>query len=253
MELVELIRVRRALTWYGGIGAAVVLVALLFANSPSVIINVGDHRALGVPLSVLLGIAMLFTASLASWIGLSLNLENATREFAWTRPISRTMLAVRFIAVDLGGLAAGYAFTVLALWALVAGAGHGAVVFDPSVPVALVLSSGVVAMWYALLLLASAPFNGRGGSIAGMLWAASLILISVGQGTRSGPLHTAAQALNVINPFAYLSLMVHIDGSGDGPFPSVWALDPTLRAAIVWALSAVFCAAAIALWKRREI
>jgi hypothetical protein len=254
MELVEFYRVRRILIWYAAIVAAIVLLVLLFSNNPNIVIDVGEHADYGAQLTTLLGIAMFFTAAVASWIGLSLNAENATREFAWTRPIARTALAARYIAIDLAALAVAYAFTVLGAWTIVAVAAHGAVAIDPAAPVALLLSAGVVAMWYALLQLVSAPFRGRGGSIAGVLWAASLVLISVAQVTPRGFLHAIALVLNVINPFAYLSTMVHTDSAGAaGPLPSVWALDPMLRAGIVWLFAGLFCAAAVAIWTRREI
>ena len=75
MELVEFYRVRRSLTWYAAIVLGITLIAVLFVHAPSVIISIGEHALTGVPLSNLMLVVMLFTAALASWIGLSLNLR----------------------------------------------------------------------------------------------------------------------------------------------------------------------------------
>ena len=253
MELVEYWRARRALIWYLVVLVVGALFTVAFSGHANVNVDVNDKQVVFprvVPLSVLMSVAMFFTAILASWVGLALNRENATRELTWTRPIPRAALALRFIGIDAAALAIAYAATVAVLW-LVVGL-QVRVVVEPRIPVVLFMASGVIAMWYALVLILSAGVRGHGGAIAGLLWPAALIVLAVGSSPSRGFIHDAAVVLNVFNPFAYLG---HIGRSApDGtPVPLLWPLDESMRALIVWCFAAAFTAAAVTIWRRREI
>jgi len=254
MELVEFWRARRAFVWYVAIVAAFVVMIFALSGHANFNLDVNDTAVVAprvIPLSIPLSIAMFLTAMLASWLGQALNRENATVELSWTRPIPRSILALRFIAIDLVTLALAFVVALAAVWTIAVTVGHVAVMVDSRTGVATLLGTGVDAMWYALVLVLSSGVRGRGGAIAGMLWPVSLILIGVAQ-THGGIFHDIALVLNVINPFAYLGSISRVGADG-APVPLVWPLDAGLRGAIVWLLAAAFCAAAVTIWKRREI
>jgi hypothetical protein len=255
MELVGFWRARRALLWYLGIMLAVVAFVAVVGGHATIDVSSGDAPPstlhMRASLSTLIGIAMFFCAIFASRLGTSLNTENATVELSWTRPIPRAVLAARFIAIDLITLELTFVLTIAGACAVVAGA-HGSVVIDPLAGNVGLLAAGVLAMWYAVTLLATAGLRRRGGGTAGLLWPASLVLIGLGEARQAGIIHQLALVVNVVNPLAYLSSMVRIS-SAAGPMPSVWPLDPSVRTVIVWAFAAVFCTAAVAIWQRREI
>lgn len=255
MELVEFFRARRALIWYVAIVAVIVTVILLIHGNANVVVDVNDRHVQAphsVPLSVLLGAAMFFTAALGSSLGLSLNRENATVEFAWTRPLPREVLAARYIAIDLAALAIAFAVTLAGEAVIVVAVAHAAILVDRYAGIITILALGVDAMWYALLLALSAGLPRRGAAIAGIMWPASLVLVIVAEAVHSGPYHDIAVVLNVVNPFAYLSSMVHL-GAQTSTAPSVWEAGPELRAVAVWLLAAAFATAATFIWKRREV
>jgi hypothetical protein len=253
MELVEFWRARRALVWYLALVVAGGVCTLVFWGNSHVNVDVNDREVMlprAVPLSVLMSVAMFFTAILASWLGLALNRENATRELSWTRPLPRSGLALRYIAIDAAALAIAFAVTVAMLWFVIGI--HLPVVVEPRTPIVVFMASGVIAMWYALVLILSAGVRGHGGAIAGLLWPAALIVLAIGASTRGGFIHDVAVVLDIFNPFAYLG---HIGRSApDGtPVPLLWPLDEGVRAAIVWCFAVAFSAAAVTIWRRREI
>jgi hypothetical protein len=253
MELVEFWRARRALVWYAAILVALAAFTVLASPHSRVNVDVNDQQVVVphiVPLTIVMSVAMFLTAILASWLGLALNRENATRELSWTRPVPRAVLALRFIAIDGAVLAVAYAFTIVLLWLLVAT--QVRVVVEPRTVVAFFMGSGVVAMWYALVLILSAGVRGHGGAIAGLLWPGALIVLAFAKWPAGGLIHYIAVFLNVFNPFAYLGEIGHSAPDGT-PFPLLWPLDESLRAVIVWCFAAVFIAGAVVRWQRREI
>jgi hypothetical protein len=254
MPLAELLRVRRVLLWHAVIMVGLVVLVIAFGGR-GVQINIDDTDMRGQHVAVLgdlFAIAMVVTTVVATWIGLALNVENATRELTWTRPISRTALALRTIAVDLGALALVFAFTVLCELLALAAVGHIPVRVDAHSAAIGFLTAGIVAMWYALLLALSAGVDGRAGAIAGLLWPAALLALTVAENTREGIVHVAALVVNLVNPLAYMNVLVH-GSSGEQRTWGVWQLDPNLRGLIVWLLALALGALAVTIWRRREV
>lgn len=253
MELVEFWRARRALLWYLAVVAACAALTAALNGHGRVNVDVNDREVFVphvVPLSVLMSVAMFTTAGLASALGIALNRENATRELSWTRPIPRTVLAVRFIAIDLVALAVAYTVTIALIWIVVGM--HLRVAVEPRTPVAMFMGTGVIAMWYALTLLLTAGVRTRGGGIAGLMWPVAVVVLVLASTTAGGIIHDVAVVLNVVNPFAYLGQIGHAAPDGS-PVPLLWPFDENVRAAIVWCFAAAFCAGAVAIWRSREL
>lgn len=248
MELAEFFRVRRVLTWYFGLIVLMVTLIVVFSAD----IDFGSpergnvHQAI---LSGFLAFATIIGAIVASWIGLALNNQNDRLELLWTRPISRVAIALRFIGIDLAALAIAY-LIVLGTAVFMSTYKGIPVVVDPYAPGMLLLSTGVVTMWYAVLLAATAGLGRRGAVVAGLAWPASIFLIMSALGTRPGPLHTIVMAVNVLNPFAYLTALVSTD---TGPMGSLWQVPPLERGIAAWLLAALLCSLAVWIWKRREV
>lgn len=254
MELVEFWRARRALLWYLGIVLAIVAFVMSVSGHATVQVNVDEAPVMAprlIPLSALLAGAMFFTAMLASWLGLSLNRENATVELSWTRPTPRPVLAARFIGIDLAALAIAFVLTTLGSWLLVVSVAHVRVGIDEHAAAVAPLAAGVVTMWYALVLVLSAGIRGHGGAIGGLVWPVAIVLIVLAQSAHVGVFHDLAVGLNIFNPLAYVSSVMPSGGGRSGE-TSVWPVDIGLRTAAVWAFAAGYAVAAVAIWQRRE-
>lgn len=255
MELVEFWRARRALLWYLGLVAAVIVFVMSVSGHATVNVNVDEAPLTTprlIPLSALLVGAMVLCAMLASWLGLALKRENATVDLSWTRPTPRPVLAARFIAIDLAALAIAFVLTTLGAWTLVVNVAHVTVAVDAHAAAVAPLAAGVVVMWYALVLVLSAGLRGHGGAIGGLLWPVSIILLVLAESAHAGIFHDIAVVLNIFNPLAYLSSMMNA-GAGRAGITSVWPIDVGVRTLAVWALAAAYAVAAVSIWQRREV
>jgi hypothetical protein len=252
MEYVEFLRVRRSLTWHLGILGLLTLAVLVFGHHTSITIDDGESASrvaagMSVPLMALAPIAMFFAAIYASTAGTSLNREFMVRDLAWTKPIARNALALRYIAVDLAAVALVYALSLLAILAALTKFGV-ATVADAQSFEYLVFGLGVSVMWYGLVQVTTCLLPPRGLALAGILW--PVALVDVGLCRVDGTTGLVAHAVAIFNPLAYMS-GVTFDGHG-ATEKSIWQLPADERALAVWFFAALFCAVAIAVWPRRE-
>jgi len=249
MVYVEFLRARTSLAWHLGILAAITLLVSSLGHDTSVSIN-GVRTVMGgtpVPLGALVPVAMLFAAIYASGAGTSLNRENLTRDLSWTKPLSRTLVALQFVLVDVAAIALVFALTMLAVLAVllrfhfipVAGAALG-----PD----LALGLGVAVMWYALIQVLTCSLGPGARSISGFLWPAAFV--GLGLSKVPGALGVIARAFDVVNPLAYMNGT--LGNAGGVHQTSLWPLPVETRALVVWLFAALFCAIAITLWPRKE-
>jgi hypothetical protein len=247
MERVEFLRMRQALLWHIGILAAIAfLIAMLGGNGTSVNIN-GSTKfisGMGVPLGALTTIAAFFGAIFASSAGTSLNRENATRDISWTKPISRTALAVRIVAIDLAAVAIAYAAALAAIVAVLTHL-HITPFIDAEAVPQLVLGLGIGMMWYAVIQAVSCTLPPGARALAGVMWP---IAFTLGLATQvPGVIGEFARIINVVNPLSYLSNT----SSGSHVYAAA-AMPANERAAMVWCFTAAFCAVAVVIWPRKE-
>jgi hypothetical protein len=253
MELVELLRVRASLMWHVGILLLIGLSSALIGNHAEVqLIGPGEttnlQRGMTVPFEVIAPLAMLFAAIFASSAGTSLNRENATRELSWTKPISRTILALRYIAIDVAAVMLMFALTV-AVTLVVLAFLHVTLLTDAQVGADFVLALGASVMWYALVQVLTFWLGSGGRSVGGILWPVSFVL--TGLAHLSGPAGTIARTIDLVNPLAYISGVTY---SSDGSrVNSAFGGPVELKIAAVWLFAAAFCAIAIAVWPRKEV
>lgn len=251
MEYVEFWRVQRSLLWHAGIVAVIVLVIVTLPQvgavhvmGPNGSTNFAPGR--GVPLGAIATIAAFFAAIYASSVGTSLNRENSTRDLSWTKPLSRTLLALRYLLIDLAGVVIAFAIALAAV-AVIATYMHFPPYFDAQAPAELALGAGVGAMWYGLLqvLTCIAPPGAR--SLAGILWPVALVVGALSQ--LPGSIGTIMRAIDVLSPLHYMSsTSIH----GDTNPVQQGAMPADERALIVWCFALAFCALAIVLWPRKE-
>ena len=249
MIYVEYLRVRSALIWHAGVIGALLL--LILSTNHNAAVTVDGHPAVtsGLPiaLGLLVPIAMFFGAIYASSVGSSLNRENGTRDISWTKPVSRTVLALQFVLVDLAGVAIAFTIAMLAVIAVVVRIG-AVPLFDASFVPQLALGLGIAAMWYALIQVLTFWFGSGARAVGGILWPVALLALGIAHAP--GVYGVFARALDVVNPLGYMSGFSVNSSGGHGE--SLWTLPVEERALIVWLFTAAFCAIAIALWPRKE-
>ncbi len=176
MQYVEILRARRALLWYTGVLLALMIVVILsvYAGSHSAIRTGGGS----VPLSHLIVAAAFGAWIVATIVVPGLSSESAhTTPIVWTRPLSRDRIAWRYIAIDAVAILLGYVIVIdVVILGIAAFGGLQLLAVDSSALPAFVLGLGTALMWYALALAVSARFPGRGSMIAGVSWAAFIVL-----------------------------------------------------------------------------
>jgi hypothetical protein len=262
MVYVEFLRIRRSLMWHAGIIAVVAIgIMLLGLNNVHTDVDVnGTHSSasrmvagMPMPLSVAAGIAAFFGAIFASTCGASFNRESLTRDISWTKPISRTLLALQFALVDLGGVFTAYLFAFLAI-VIVMLRYHVAPYVDGLFGVEFALGVGIGTMWYALLQLITCMFGPQMRAMQGVLWPIAFALAGLTQ--ISGAVGQIARALDYINPLSYLSSSSSTNGT-HGDFAHVVAspmnaMSSSEKMLIVWFFTIVFTAIAVAIWPKKE-
>jgi hypothetical protein len=252
MEYAEFLRVRRSLAWHLGVVGLLTLAALMFGHHATITIDGGGGSSriasgMSVPFMALVPIGMFFAAIYASSAGTSLNREFTVRDIAWTKPVPRSALALRYIAVDVAAVSLVYVVTMLAIVVALLRWGVTPVVDADSFGY-VVFGLGVSVMWYALVQIATCLLPPRGLALAGILWPISLLDIGLCQ--VAGPIGTVAHALAVVNPLAYMSGVAFDEhGAVDN---SIWHQSTDERALAVWFFAALFCLLAVTLWPRRE-
>lgn len=253
MEYVEFWRVRRSLLWHAGIVAAIVAVVLMLPQIGTVhVVGPGGSTKFapgaGAPLGVLAAVAAVFAAIYASSVGTSLNRENGTRDLSWTKPLSRTVLALRYVLIDLAGVLVAFGIA-LAAEAVITTYMHFPPFFDAQAPVQIALGTGVGAMWYGLLQVSTCVAPPSARSLAGILWPVAFVV--AGLAHLSGSIGAIMRALDVLNPLNYMS-STSVDGSTGSATVLQGPLPADERALIVWCFAFAFCALAIGLWPRKE-
>ena len=251
MEYVEMLRARRVLTWYGGIIFAMLAIglSLAFKDGPP---NIQMSRAQNpmIPLDAVLAGCAFAPLIIVAFLGVGLDAEYKTTAIAWTRPFSRYVLALRYMAVD------GSAMIVAWLIALVAafipiyalGLNKYFVVGSDGFQY-LALAFGVAVMWYGLIVFFSALVPGRANAVVGLSWAYALMVPGISQIPFPTLLHQVIVALNYINPLAYLGSMSDTGRHG-APFIAGTFAEHVI---VVWLIGIAALAVGTYIWANREV
>ena len=247
MEYVEVLRVRRGLIVYAVACLCFFLaVTLVLHGHGGFHINVGLDKS-GASLGDFIGGAAFGTMFLATFFAGHLAAETPTLSFQWTKPVSRTALALRYVAIDAIALVAGTAIGTMTLIALVAGLGEaGQIRLDAEVVPALALSVGAPLAWYGMCLLAASRFDrDAANAVIALSWPVFVLVFMLPIIALPPAAHAVAVVLNHLDPLSYLSGSSHrvmgLIAAPAGP-----------RAAAVWAIALVSIAVATRLWTTRE-
>jgi hypothetical protein len=248
VEYVELLRARRALTWYGAILFSMVALglALAFKNGPPRI-HISSNSHPDLPMEILLAGAAFGPMILAAFMAVGLDAEFKTAAITWTRPVSRLAIALRYVAVDGATLLAAWVLTLVACAIPIVATGLGKyITFGSRDFVFLALVFGAAVMWYGLVVLLTTLLPGRGGAIAGGSWGYALIVPGLAAIPFPTALHQVMVALNYLNPMAYI-------GNRSSESHSIIIGTLPQHAVATWLIGLAAVAIATQLWTRREV
>jgi hypothetical protein len=266
MNYIELLRQRRALTVYGCVLGGLTLFGLIVFN-----FTVPPHLEGGVhsgsqniSLSGICGIALFATWIFATVIAASLNRENDVPEMMRTKPFPLEQVAVSYYLTDLAAIAIAFLISVgvnlITLFdvTLVLHIPNPMTYDFADAAVVVTLGLGVAFMWYGLLQAATSSLKGRGGVIVGLSWPVFIGLVGLSHLGLPPALHAIVMFLNVFDPMAYLTSLLSSSSGGaarTGSFApaALFALDPWIRAGIIWTFGVAACAVAAISWKRLEV
>jgi len=247
MEYVEILRARRVLIWYCAVllGALAITAVSMYSGHA----NVGAAHST-IPLSAIVGGCAFGAMIVATCVAPGLNAESNTLAIAWTRPITRASIVLRYIAVDVVAILVAYAFTAtiaLAFCGLFGLFGH--IVADSDIPLALLNGLGCALMWYGLVMVIAAPLNGRGALVSGLSWGAFVVVGSLWAAPFPAAIHAVLTFLNYFNPMTYFA----VGSSSDSHGRHVLMLSPEMLTLIAWVFVAVTLAGTVRLWSTREV
>jgi hypothetical protein len=199
------------------------------------------------PFSAIFAVAGFVAAIFASVLGCCLASENAGHlEIAWTRPASRLAYAARLMLVDVGGILAIFAFTVLAC--IIHGvAWRHAMPFDADAWPTLGRFIMDAMAWFALVAGLTASVANRAGAIAGFSWVGALVIGIMGHFHIAPLIDVLVRLLNFINPIVYLSFTVDTGTTG----PAVAFTGPVAAIGLTTMIVLGICAA-LWQWQRLE-
>jgi hypothetical protein len=247
MEYVEILRARRVLTWY--CGALLAMLAITVISMYSGHAKIGDMKG-PIPLFLIISGCAFGAMIVATCVAPGLNAESNTLAIAWTRPVTRTSIVLRYIAVDVAAIVAAYAFTVaiVLVWCALFGL-FGHITTDRDVPLSLANGLGCALMWYGLVAVVAAPLNGRGNLVAGLSWGVFVVGGSLLAAPFPDPIHAMLVFLSYFNPMTYFL------GGGNGEHKAHYIvhLTPEILTLIAWGFVIVTLAGTVRLWSTREV
>ncbi|HZO95617.1 MAG TPA: hypothetical protein VFB22_17845 [Candidatus Baltobacteraceae bacterium] len=257
MTYVAWLRVRRVLLRYGiflGIlfALAIVSIATALAGShghhANMLIYQHKSHTEDIGFGWILAGAITAAYLIVPALGANLDAEYRAAAIAFTRPISRYVLAAQYFAVDAAGLAiAAVMGLVIALSVVGALGGFPYVTFGPDTAVHVVLALCVAVMWYGWVLLAAALFPGRGNAMIGVSWAFALFVPGLALMPLPTLFHDIAVAITYLDPLAYLG------SNGPESDNLLVFTSPGIRAAAALLIGVVAVAVGTRLWATREV
>ncbi|MEO6834959.1 MAG: hypothetical protein ABI231_03515 [Candidatus Tumulicola sp.] len=205
-----------------------------------------------------------YYAAIASFVGLIVGTllgapfareNDGHLEVALTKPVRRETLGLATIGVDLAGIAAAWAMTVLFLIVAhtIIEAPH--FTFGPSDATLIVLGLVGNAAWYAMLCAATASMKRSYGVILGVAWPAAIVVTVLAKlqlnGSQMGQVvHAVVTPISWIDPFSYLHFGPAYTVNGQ-PAGSM-AVAPHLELPMLAILALVYGTLAVLQWRRVE-
>jgi ABC-type transport system involved in multi-copper enzyme maturation permease subunit len=224
----------------------------------SSVVKIDEGAALPEDLNYYAILAAFVAVIVATVLGAPFGRENDGHlEFALTKPISRTRLALQTIGLDLAGIVLAWCLTVAALMA-----GHTIFeapnyVYGPTDTVVILVGLLGAFGWYGLLCAATASMKRNYGAVLGVAWPIALGIdgiahADIGDSPLAQLVHAVAHVLAWINPISYLSFgsLFHSGAVPAVPENALAALINDIPILVILAL--VYGALAILQWRRVE-
>ncbi len=187
-------------------------------------------------------VAFLFCIGLCT----SLQHQYESLHLAFTKPLSRTRLALTFFAVDFATIAAVFVLVVVLglLFIAVFGGLDRIIAPHPGVIVGL----GAIVLLYGLMQAATSGLRGGRRGIVTALWVSFVVVLAI-RNTPFPQINAVANALSWLDPIRYLgtdtSHGIYLSPTGIGGYG--------LEALAAWGFGIVACALAIFAWNRVEV
>lgn len=264
MFYVEWLRVRNCLRILAIVLAALFVVAVIariaVGMSPHVQIQSGDEA---ITARALLAFAAFVAVIIATVLAAPLAKENSNHlEVVWTKPVSRTVMALGMFGVDTIGILISMVFAVIFIIAAGSLFVRPHIVIDqPTLPVLALCVLAPIA-WYDLLTAASASMKRGYGAVLGLGWFLALIVpgLAIGLTQVESPIfHLLGVVLSVLtflDPIAYMHLSTDLSpGNGQpsvGFMFGIFSAPAGVRAAILLVLSILYSTLALLQWRRLE-
>lgn len=245
----ELAHVRRSLAIYAVIAALALILALSIRLASGTHVNVhGSVERL--PFSIFSGAAGFVATIFAVVFGIGLANENAHHlPWVWTKPIARWRYALGMMGVHLAGLLVVFAAMCAAVAIVLSLFGQLRYVhWQPYDGAVLLLALSAPLGLYGFVQAATASLKRNAGLVAGLSWPVMGAVAALAKNSDlPQPLSAIVQAINLINPWNYLS--VHVASRGDAD-----ALIATVvpHALALLAIAAGGATLAIVQWNRVE-
>ncbi|GAC1464808.1 MAG: hypothetical protein PVSMB8_17040 [Vulcanimicrobiaceae bacterium] len=249
MEYVEMLRARRVLTWYGGIVFALLAIGLALAfkdGSPQIQMSHDANPRIGWD-EIVAGSAFA-PLVIAAFLGVGLDAEYKTTAIAWTRPISRYAIALRYIAIDGAAMIIAWVAALAAAFISIFALGLNKYLIPGSEALTyILLAFGVALMWYGLVVLLSALLPGRGNAVVGLSWAYAFIVPGITQIPFPPLLRSTVGLLNYLDPLAYLG------GAINSSHHSLIVGTFTEHLIVTWLIGLGTIAIGTRIWATREV
>lgn len=176
-------------------------------------------------------------------------------EIALTKPISRIALALETIGVDVVGIVAAWAMTVVVLIVSHALFEAPHITFATADLVGTLCGLAGAIAWYAIICAATASMKRGYGLVQGLIWPFSLIILGLGKSNLGDQpvlvvLHTVAQWIGYILPITYLHFGPAM--TADGQAAGSMAFNAGVELPALSALAVVYLALAVVQWRRVE-
>jgi hypothetical protein len=176
-------------------------------------------------------------------------------EIALTKPISRTALSLEIIGVDVVGIVAAWAMTVVMLVVSHALFEAPHLTFGMADLVGSLCGLAGAIAWYAIICAGTASMKRGYGLIQGLSWPIALLFLGLGKANLGDQpilvvVHTIAQWVGYILPFTYLHFGPAM--TTDGQAAGSMAFNASIELPALCALAVVYLALAVVQWRRVE-
>jgi hypothetical protein len=205
-------------------------------------------------LASITGVAGFFALIVATIRAASLDVLTRTPAITFTRPLSRTNVALQNFGLD--------AATVLIVWIVAIAILIGFVSAidgfgDLGSPLDALevgaLMGSVMLMWYALVTLLSTLIPGRGGAIVGISWAVFAVLPGIAQIDFPQPIAGLIHLLLFVDPLFYLTGWHGSFSFGDhGIEQQKTVIHAGIRSAAAAVIGVIALIAAVQVWIRKD-